>query len=131
MNDAAIQDRQPLTLPEQKRKTVHRFEQAFHAHHRYCDCAMPMTQKKWNDALGTFIVIRLCCMARAVEELTGIELYQVFDFPARWVWDCTELHQAEGPEGTVEMVERGAPPDWLLARFREKGIEVRNLPEGK
>jgi len=26
------------------------------------------------------------------------------------------------------MVERGVPPDWLLKRFREKGIEVRNLP---
>jgi hypothetical protein len=107
-----------------------RFEQVFHADHRACTCAMPMVSKKWNDALGTFVAIRLCCMARAVEQLTGQSLYQVFDFDPKWVWDCTERHQSEASDGTVEMVERGPPPAWLLKRFREKGIEVRNLPDG-
>lgn len=106
-----------------------RFEQVFHKPRRTCACAMPMLSRKWNDALGTFVTIRLCCMARAVEGLTGLKLYEVDHFDPKWVWDCAELHQAEGQDGTVEMVERGPPADWLLKRFREKGIEVRNLPE--
>ena len=113
-----------------------RFEQVFHRDHRACSCEMPMVSRKWNDALGTFVAIRLCCMAKAVERIAqamGIEvgdLYEVFDFDPRWVWDCKGLHQAEAADGTVEMVERGPPARWLLERFRQKGIEVLNLPEG-
>lgn len=108
-----------------------RFEQVFHQNHRHCSCAMPMVSKKWNDALGTFVVIRLCCLARAVEELTGQKLYEVYEFDPRWVWDCKELHQhvSEGDNSTVELIERGPPPAWLLDRMRAKGIEVLNLPE--
>jgi hypothetical protein len=106
-----------------------RFEQVFHRDHRACACEMPMVSRKWNDALGTFVAVRLCCMAKAVEELTGLRLYEVYDFEPRWVWDCKGLHQAEGQDGTVEMVERGPPPEWLLKRFREKGVEVLNLPD--
>ena len=106
-----------------------RFEQVFHRDHRYCDCEMPMTSKKWNDALGTFVCIRLCCMAKALEESTGKKLYEVFDFDPRSVWDCTELHQSDAGDGTVQMVERGNPPPWLLERFQKKGIEVVNLKE--
>jgi hypothetical protein len=40
-----------------------RFEQVFHRDHRYCDCEMPMISKKWNEALGTMVCIRLCCLA--------------------------------------------------------------------
>lgn len=105
-----------------------RFEQIFHKDHRACTCEMPMVTKKWNDALGTFVNLRLCCLAKAVEELTGLKLYEVYEFDPKWVWDCAELHQAEGPDETVVMVPRGVPPKWLLARLREKGIEVRNLP---
>lgn len=117
-----------IELAEMKRTPVHRFDQCFHRDHRYCDCAMPMTLKKWNDALGTFVVLRVCCMARAVETLTGIPLLEIFDFPPRWVWDCTEKHQATDEEGTVILKERGAPPRWLRQRLQEKGIEIKNLP---
>lgn len=112
-----------------------RFEQIFHRDHRGCACEMPMVSRKWNDALGTFVGVRLCCAAKAVERIAatlGIEvgpLYEVFHFDPKWVWDCTELHQSEGIDGSVEMTERGPPPEWLLKRFREKGIEVKNLPE--
>jgi hypothetical protein len=105
-----------------------RFEQVFHQDFRQCTCEMPMLSKKWNDALGTFVAIRLCCLAKAVEQLTGQRLYEVHDFDPKWVWDCRELHQCEGADGTIEMVERGPPPPWLLKRLREKGIEVPNLP---
>lgn len=112
-----------------------RFEQVFHRDHRACNCAMPMVSRKWNDALGVFVAVRLCCAARAVEKIAhalGIEvgpLYEAFDFDPKWVWDCKELHQADAGDGTVELVERGAPPRWLLERFRKKGIEVKNLPK--
>jgi len=118
------------TLPkvEQLPMVNHRFEQIFHRDHRACSCEMPMVSRKWNDALGTFVAIRLCCLAKAVEQLTGQKLYEVYDFDPRWVWDCTELHQSDGGDGTVAMVERGAPPAWLLKRMQEKGVEVLNLP---
>ena len=51
------------------------------------------------------------------------------DFEPKWVWDCTEPHQkASALDASVEVVERGPPPAWLLKRLREKGIDVRNLP---
>lgn len=113
-----------------------RFEQVFHRERRGCECAMPMVSRKWNDALGTLVDVRLCCMARALERVAaavGVEcpaLYEAFDFDPKWVWDCAELHQRVNPlDGTVERVERGAPPAWLLKRLREKGVEVKNLPE--
>lgn len=125
-----------MPKPEQLPMVNRRFEQVFHRDHRACNCEMPMISRKWNDALGTFVAMRQCCAAKAIEKIAahlGIEcgpLYEVFDFDPKWVWDCKELHQAEGDDGTVQMVERGAPPPWLLKRFREKGIEVRNLPAG-
>ena len=107
-----------------------RFAQIFHREHRYCDCEIPMTLKKWQDALGTFVVIRVCCAAKALQEMLGIDLYQVFEFPPKWVWDCDELHEKD-VDGVVEMVPRGVPPRWLLKRMLAKGIEIRNLPNGR
>lgn len=107
-----------------------RFEQVFHRNFRTCSCEMPYISKKWNDALGTFTAIRLCCLAKAVEKLTGEKLYEVYEFDPKWVWDCTEKHQSIGADGvTVEMVERGPPPEWLRERFERKGVEIKNLPE--
>jgi hypothetical protein len=111
-----------------------RFEQVFHRDHRACTCEMPMVSRKWNDALGTFVGVRLCCAAKAVEKIAahlGLDvgkLYEVFDFDPKWVWDCNELHQSASDGDNVEMVPRGAPPAWLLKRMQEKGIEIRNLP---
>lgn len=105
-----------------------RFEQVFHRDHRYCDCEIPMTSKKWNEALGTMVCIRLCCLAKAVEKLTGQKLYEVLEFAPRWEWDCEELHQSTALDGTIEMVERGTPPRWLLERLQKKGLPVHNLP---
>lgn len=128
-HEGGLPDAQPLALGPQRRTAVHRFEQCFHRDHRYCDCAMPMTLKKWNDALGTFVVLRLCCMARALEQLSGISLCEIFDFPPGWVWDCDELHECQGDDGTVTLKPRGVPPRWLRERLQQKGIEIRNLPE--
>ena len=103
------------------------FEAIFHQDFRQCTCELPMLSKKWNDALGTFVAIRLCCMAKAMEELTGIRLYEVYDFEPRWDWDCEGLHQSIAPDGSVQMVERGRPPEWLLARLLKKGKAVLHL----
>ena len=105
-----------------------RFEQIFHRDYRQCECEMPMVTKKWNDALGTFVALRLCCLAKAVEKLTGQKLYEVYEFDPKWVWDCDELHQSIDPQtDCVTLVERGSPPRWLLKRLRDKGIPVLNL----
>lgn len=117
------------TKPQQLPMVNRRFEQIFHRDHRACSCELPMTSKKWNDALGTFVVIRLCCLAKALEKLTGLALYEVFHFDPKWQWDCDKLIQCEGPDGTVELRPHGPPPKWLLERMRKKGIEVKNLPD--
>ena len=108
-----------------------RFEQVFHQNFRHCDCAMPMLSKKWNEALGTFVAIRLCCLAKAVEKLTGEKLYEVYDFTPRWEWDCAEIQQCADPDGsdTIVFEERGKPPAWLEKRFREKGVRIYNHPD--
>ena len=67
--------------------------------------------------------------ARAVERLTGLKLYEVYDFDPKWTWDCDGPIQCEGPDGTVETRPHGPPPTWLLERMRKKGVEVLNLPE--
>ena len=89
-----------------------------------------MLSKKWNAALGTLVAIRLCCLAKAVEKLTGQRLYEVHEFAPQWVWDCCELHQSDAGDGTVEMTQRGKPPRWLLERMLKKGIDVPNLDGG-
>ena len=119
-------NQQAKQLPLQ---TGTRFEQVFHQDFRHCNCEMPYISKKWNDALGTFTAVRLCCLAKAVEKLTGERLYEVYEFEPRWVWDCNGLHQSEGADGTVEMVERGPPPKWLQKRMQDKGVPIVNLPE--
>ena len=118
-------------MPSKTRKEAPRFEQVFHQQFRYCDCAMPMIQKKWNEALGTFVAVRFCCLARAVEKLTGENLYQVFEFEPRWEWDCKKMEKRQRPDGTHEMREKGPPPGWLLARMEKKEITVKNLPKGR
>ena len=115
--------------PAVSRSGKPRFEQVFHKDHRYCDCEMPMVSKKWNDALGVMVNIRLCCLAKAVEELTGKSLYEVYEFDPKWEWDCDELHECPSLDGTVELRHRGQPPDWLLKRMKERGVPVHNLPE--
>ena len=117
--------------PEQIDLSDPKFKQIFHSDKRFCDCEIPMVSVKWQDNLGVFVCLRSCCAAKALEELTGIELYQVFEFPPKWVWDCEELHQKNMGDGTVKMVPRGVPPRWQLKRMLAKGIEIRNLPNGR
>ena len=125
---STILQEKPRQLPMHNQ----RFEQVFHQNFRHCDCEMPMISKKWNDALGTFVAIRLCCMAKALEELTGKTLYEVYEFDPKWEWDCEGLHQCEDMiSGTTTYVQRGKPPKWLLERMQKKGIEVKNLPEDR
>ncbi len=107
--------------------TVTKFEQAFHKDHRYCDCSIPMTLKKWNDALGRMVVLRVCCMARALEEMTGFDLLQTFEFTPKWAWDCDEMIEVDGPFGGKVKRPRGRPPLWLEKRMLAKGITIKGL----
>lgn len=91
--------------------------------YKSCDCEIPHLVRKWNAALGVFIEIRLCCMAKALEKLTGEKFYDVFEFEPEWVWDCEDV--VEKPDGTKK--QKGNPPSWLLKRMKERGIKVKNL----
>ena len=85
-----------------------------------CDCEMPYIERKWNDALGVFTEIRLCCLAKAVQELTGIVLYEVFEFQPVWEWNCNDI--VIGEDGTRHL--RGCPPKFMLERFAKRNIRV-------
>lgn len=91
---------------------------------------MPMVTKKWNEALGTFVCIRFCCMAKALEELTGLSLYEVFEFAPRWEWDCAKIEPCADPDGSGSVVYRpkGMPPRWLAERLEKKGLPIHNKP---
>ena len=94
----------------------------FRRNYHTCMCPMPYVERKWSEAIGVFTEIRLCCLTRAVEELTGLKLFEVFTFTPLWTWDCCELVQQ--PDGTWSA--RGCPPDFMLARMKERGIVVRH-----
>ena len=90
--------------------------------YKNCDCEIPHLIRKWNAALGAFIEIRMCCLAKAVEQLTGQSFYDVFEFEPEWVWDCDDI--VTKPNGAMK--RKGLPPPWLLKRMKQKGIEVKN-----
>lgn len=101
---------------------------------RTCDCELTYVHRKRHGALGTGIEIRLCCLAKKVEEITGVPkgtFFAAFDFEPSWVWDCESLHKTKKtlPDGSVvtQEVKLGKPPQWLLKRLQKKGIKVKNL----
>ncbi len=111
-----------------KEPEVTTFGEAFHdAVRKECDCAIPSVQRKWNDFLGTMQDLRLCCMAKALEELTEIPMTAVYYFEPKMEWDCGEELVKEAEDGTKTTRLRGAPLKWMLKRMAEKGIEPRNL----
>lgn len=92
-----------------------------------CDCEMPFVMRKWHDCLGTLVELRLCCLAKKVEELLGLpkgSLFTVFDFEPERTWDCAQ--KVWHPE-EKKYKDLGAPPKWLKQRMQQKGIEIKNL----
>ena len=103
---------------------------------RLCDCPMPMVRRKWNAALGRGVELRLCCMAKKVEEIAGLsegDLFLALEFEPTWVWDCMEKQsiRKEDADGTVTETfqERGEPPRWLRERMEKKGLPILNSKE--
>jgi len=111
-------------------------EEDFIAHdRRVCDCALTYVHKKRHAALGVGIEVRLCCLAKKVEELAGLPpgtFFWAMDFEPSWTWDCNHMNITKRrlKDGSVIIEEHqlGPPPAWLLKRFKKKGIEVKNLP---
>jgi len=104
---------------------------------RACDCALTYVHRKYHSALGSGIEIKLCCMAKKVEEMAGLPPGTFFfemDFLPTWEWDCDKMRKEECKldDGSIEVkeVRLGTPPEWLLKRMQEKNIPVRNLPDG-
>ena len=98
-------------------------EEVLHRNYKYCDCEIPHVARKWHAALGVFVEIRLCCLAKAVEKLTGESFYEAFEFEPEWVWDCNEMTRKQ--DGSMR--RKGNPPTWLQKRMLERGIEIKNL----
>jgi hypothetical protein len=101
-----------------------------------CDCPITHVHQKRHGALGRGIRVRVCCMARVVEEHFGLEpgtLFQVYDFEPSWEWDCKKAICKEytHPDGSVSVIEStlGEPPNWLRVRMAEKGIPILNDPK--
>lgn len=75
--------------------------------YRDCDCPIPYPMRKYNPYLGTWTLLRLCCLARQLEALLELPqgtFYQVVEFPPTDTWDW----------------ERGAPPPWMQKRMQKK-----------
>ena len=101
---------------------------------RTCDCALTYVHRKRHAALGTGIEIRLCCLAKKVEELAGLPAGTFFfsmDFEPTWEWDCDAISKTQEtlPDGSIVEKETrlGNPPKWLRNRLDKKGITVKNL----
>ncbi len=101
---------------------------------RTCDCALTYVHRKRHAALGVGIEIRLCCLAKKVEELTGSPpgtFFFAMEFEPTWTWDCDTIQKKRRtlPDGSVVMEEGrlGNPPKWLRKRMVNKGIKIKNL----
>jgi hypothetical protein len=101
---------------------------------RTCNCELTYVHKKRHAALGVGIEIKLCCLAKKVEELAGLPagtFFWTMDFKPSWEWDCDQMNTVKRrtEDGSVveEYVRQGRPPQWLLDRMQAKGIEVKNL----
>jgi hypothetical protein len=103
--------------------------------HRTCDCPLTYVHRKRHAALGTGIQIRLCCMARFIEQQFDLPegtFFRSIDFEPSWVWDCdhVSITSRQNADGSISQraVRLGPPPRWLRERMEQKGIEIRNLP---
>lgn len=93
-----------------------------------CDCPWPHIERAWGGAVGIFREIRLCCMARALEQVMGVPegtFYQTWDFTPSFEWDSAEIVREERPDGTVHEHARGEPPKWMLERMLAKGLTIK------
>ena len=104
--------------------------------HRLCDCEMTYVHRKRHGALGTGIEIRLCCLAKKVEEMAGLPegtFFLSLDFDPSWIWDCRQQQcvRTKDVDGSIVETFRdlGEPPRWLRDRMDKKGLEIRNTKE--
>ena len=102
--------------------------------HRLCDCPMTYVHRKRHPALGRGIEIRLCCLAKKVEELAGLSpgtFFLSLEFEPSWDWDCDKevVQHQRLPDGSIQEVygRLGAPPRWLRERMEKKGLTIHNL----
>lgn len=103
---------------------------------RACNCALTYVHKKHHAALGVGIEIKLCCLAKKVEELADLPpgtFFWAMDFRPSWEWDCDKEWETKKrePDGSIIVTKGrlGPPPEWLLKRFEQRGITVHNLPD--
>jgi len=103
-----------------------------------CDCEYPHVQRSGSQALGIVLDIDLCCLAQAVERLTGERYYRATYTEPVFNWNpdtLVEMHPSDRrhlncdncytddieEEGHVGKL--GTPPPWMARRL-DKMTEV-------
>ena len=89
-----------------------------------CTCPVPIVLGKKHRGLGRGAGVRLCCLARAMEEMMELPpstLYTWMDFKPDWVWDTDK--KVPGKDGKKQT--RGVPTGWLAKRFIERGVGIK------
>lgn len=57
-----------------------------------CDCALPIVRWTEHGALGKYVEIRLCCLAKALAVLVpGQKFYIEEDFAPEWEWPADRV----------------------------------------
>lgn len=105
-------------------------EEAFkHLERGTCACEKPISWRGTVPPAGTGVVLKLCCMAKELEQLLGLPpgtFYQVYEFPPSWVWNSAQesVTREKGPDGAEVEVRhvRGKPPKWIQERMKRKNI---------
>jgi hypothetical protein len=96
------------------------FAKALHSPFRAkCDCEWPRVGRSGSGALGIVVEIDLCCLARAVEKLTGEKYYRVTMTEPVFEWDAHELVPLPGTDRTAP---RGPMPPYMAKRATKMGI---------
>ena len=98
------------------------FGKAFHSPFRIkCDCEWPRVSRSGSQALGIILDVDLCCLAKAVEKLTGEKYYRITVTEPVFEWDTHEK-VLYGPDGQEVEQPRGPMPPYMAKRATKMGI---------
>ena len=94
------------------------WHEAFHSPYKVvCNCEWPHVARSGSQALGLVIDIDLCCLAKAVEILTGQRFYRLTKTAPVFQWDADELVVDDRDPEHKQLRRRGEPPPFMVKRF--------------
>lgn len=112
---AAQQHKEQVTLGCKEPTDWHA---AFHGPYKVvCGCEWPHVARSGSQALGLVLDIDLCCLAKAVEELTGKRFYRLTQTEPVFEWDDDKLVPDERDFSGQTLRRLGPPPPFMLRRL--------------